>query len=183
VTYAAVDQTRQADFPTEIDFGVKNLSGNERTERQQDKLHAATLFAQGRLQYRRRNFEQSLQHFQRAWRYDQSVVSITNELIPLAINLKRDSVAARYAELALETSNLDPQALGRIAVLLTKNQRYDGALEAYQRLLASKPKNRIFPLYFINPIILNKYQEIFFYGHLFLKHRIHQLGIKEIHLI
>ncbi|MFP6588557.1 MAG: tetratricopeptide repeat protein, partial [Pirellulaceae bacterium] len=143
VTHAAVDQTRQADFPTEIDFDVKNLSGNERTERQQDKLHAATLFAQGRMQYRRRNFEQSLKHFQRAWRYDRSVVSITNELIPLAINLKRDTVAAQYAELALETGNLDPQALGRIAVLLAKNQRYDGAIEAYQTLLASKPKNRV----------------------------------------
>ena len=143
VTHAAVDQTRQADFPTEIDFDVKNLSGNERTERQQDKLHAATLFAQGRMQYRRRNFEQSLKHFQRAWRYDRSVVSITNELIPLAINLKRDTVAAQYAELALETGNLDPQTLGRIAVLLTKNQRYDGAIEAYQTLLASKPKNRV----------------------------------------
>ena len=105
-------ETPQADFPTEIDFGVKNLSDNERTERQQDKLHAATLFAQGRLQYRRRNFEQSLKHFQRAWRYDRSVVSITNELIPLALNLKRDNVAARYAKLALEVSNPDPQTLG-----------------------------------------------------------------------
>ena len=143
VITTAVDQTRQADFPTEIDFDVKNLSDNERTERQQDKLHAATLFAQGRMHYRRRNFEQSLQHFQRAWRYDRSVVSITNELIPLAINLKRDNVATRYAELALETGNLNPQALGRIAVLLTKNQRYDGAIKAYQTLLASKPKNQI----------------------------------------
>ncbi|MBT4693615.1 MAG: tetratricopeptide repeat protein [Planctomycetaceae bacterium] len=143
MTNAAVDETRQADFPAEIDFGVKNLSGNERTERQQDKLHAATLFAQGRMHYRRRNFEQSLQHFQRAWRYDRSVVSITNELIPLAISLKRDNVAARYAELALETGNLNPQALGRIAVLLAKSQRYNGAIEAYQTLLASKPKNRI----------------------------------------
>lgn len=139
----AVDQPRQADFPTEIDFDVKNLSDNERTERQQDKLHAATLFAQGRMHYRRRNFEQSLQHFQRAWRYDRSVVSITNELIPLAITLNRDNVATRYAELALETGNLNPQALGRIAVLLTKNQRYDGAIKAYQTLLASKPKNQI----------------------------------------
>ena len=143
VTNTAVAQTPQADFPTEIDFDVKNISDNERTERQQDKLHAATLFAQGRLQYRRRNFEDSLQHFQRAWRYDRSVVSITNELIPLAINLKRNIIAARYAELALETGNLDSQTLGRIAVLLTKNQQYNGAIEAYQTLLAAKPKNRI----------------------------------------
>jgi tetratricopeptide (TPR) repeat protein len=143
VTNATGAETPQADFPTEIDFDVKNLSDNERTERQQDKLHAATLFAQGRLQYRRRNFEQSLQHFQRAWRYDRSVVSITNELIPLAINLKRDNVAARYAKLALEIGNPDPQTLGRIAVVLTKNQQYDGAIKAYQTLLASKPKNRI----------------------------------------
>ena len=143
VTTAAADPARQADFPTEIDFDVKNLSVNDRTERQQDKLHAATQFAQGRMQYRRRNFEQSLQHFQRAWRYDRSVVSITNELIPLAINLKRDAVAVRYAELALESGNLDPQALGRIAVLLAKNQRYAGAIEAYQTLLASKPKTQV----------------------------------------
>jgi tetratricopeptide (TPR) repeat protein len=140
VTKSAVAQTPQTDFRTEIDFDVKNLSDNERTERQQDKLHAATLFAQGRLQYGRRNFEDSLQHFQRAWRYDRSVVSITNELIPLAINLKRDTIAGRYAELALDTGNLDPQTLGRIAILLTKNQQYDGAIAAYQTLLASKNK-------------------------------------------
>ena len=143
MTTATVAQTPPTEVPTKIAFDVKNLSDNERTERQQDKLHAATLFALGRLQYRRRNFEQSLQHFQRAWRYDRSVVSITNELVPLAINLKRDNVAARYAELALESSSSDPQTLGRIAVLLTKNQRYDGAIKAYQTLLASKPKNQI----------------------------------------
>ena len=143
MTNTTVAQTPQADYPTEIDFDVKNFVDNERTERQQDKLHAATLFAQGRLQYRRRNFEDSLQHFQRAWRYDRSVVSITNELIPLAINLKRDNIAARYAELALEAGNLDSQTLGRIAILLTNNRQYDGAIEAYQTLLESKPNNRI----------------------------------------
>ena len=105
------------------------------SEAQADKLHAATLFGQARLEQQRRQFGDALQLYQRAWRYDRSVVSISNQLIPLAMGLKRTEEAARYAALAIENNALDSQKLMQMAVVLTRNGKYDRALQAFQTIL------------------------------------------------
>lgn len=111
------------------------LEPNRLSESQADKLHAATLFGQARLEQQRRQFGDALQLYQRAWRYDRSVVSISNQLIPLAMGLKRTEEAARYAGLAIKNNALDSQALMRMAVVLTRNGKYDRALQAFQTIL------------------------------------------------
>ena len=87
------------------------LEQSRLSEGQADKLHAATLFGQARLEQQRRQFSAALQLYQRAWRYDRSVVSISNQLIPLAMGLKRTEEAARYAGLAVTNKALDSQTL------------------------------------------------------------------------
>lgn len=123
------------------DFGMPEVTAepfpqHAPTEAMADRLHAATLFGQARLEQRRRQFPEALQLYQRAWRYDRSVVSISNELIPLAMGLKRTDEAGRYAGLAIENNNsLDSQALMRIAVVLTRSGNFDKAIHAYQTIL------------------------------------------------
>jgi len=111
------------------------LEQSRLSEAQADKLHAATLFGQARLEQQRRQFGDALQLYQRAWRYDRSVVSISNQLIPLAMGLKRTEEAARYAALAIENNALDSQKLMQMAVVLTRNGKYDRALQAFQTIL------------------------------------------------
>lgn len=111
------------------------LEQSRLSEGQADKLHAATLFGQARLEQQRRQFSAALQLYQRAWRYDRSVVSISNQLIPLAMGLKRTEEAARYAGLAVTNKALDSQTLMRMAVVLTRNGKYDQALQAYRTIL------------------------------------------------
>tara|TARA_B100000945_G_scaffold319884_1_gene328248 strand:- start:93 stop:2321 length:2229 start_codon:yes stop_codon:yes gene_type:complete len=113
------------------------------SESQTDKLYATTLFGQARLEQRRRQFANALQLYQRAWRYDRSVVSISNELIPLAMGLKRSEEAARYASLAITEKTLDSQTLMRMAVVLTRNGSYERAVQAYQMILARKDDSSI----------------------------------------
>jgi len=128
-----------ADLKTEtsgLDLPLPLLS-SQRTEQQQDRLHAITLFAQGRREYGQRNYESALHKYQRAWRYDTSVMSITNELIPLAVRLGKNQVAAQYAEMALEMDNLDAQSLDRIANTLEKNDKHAAAIKAYMKKFAT----------------------------------------------
>ena len=122
------------------DFGIPEVPAepfpqNVPTEAMADRLHAATLFGQARLEQLRRQFPDALQLYQRAWRYDRSVVSISNELIPLAMGLKRTDEAGRYAGLAIEDDSLNSQALMRIAVVLTRSGNFDKAVQAYQTIL------------------------------------------------
>ncbi len=112
------------------------LQQTKLSESHEDRLHAATLFAQGRLQARRRNFNEALRFYQRAWRYDRSVLSISNELIPLAMGLKRNSEASRYAILAVQDDAQNSESLMRMAIVLTRNSQYAHAIDAYQKILA-----------------------------------------------
>ncbi len=105
------------------------------SEIDKDRLHATTLFAQARLEQRRRQFADALKLYQRAWRYDRSVVSISNELIPLAMGLKRTQEAAIYAGLEMENNALDSQTLMRMAIVFTRNNDFSKAVLAYQAIL------------------------------------------------
>lgn len=124
-----------SDFATP-EIQVEPLETGSLSETQADKLYAATLFGHARLEQRRRQFANALQLYQRAWRYDRSVVSISNELIPLAMGLQRSEEAARYAGLVISDKALDGKTLMRMAVVLTRNGKYDKAIQAYQTVLA-----------------------------------------------
>lgn len=106
-----------------------------RTEAQQDRLHAATLFAQGRILNQRGKHAEALAKFERAWRYDQDSKTVLEELVPLAVRLNRLDEAARYAIIAIEKgARLEPRTLQQLAMDRSQNQEWEDALVLYQKL-------------------------------------------------
>ncbi len=103
-----------------------------RTEADEDRIKASTLFAHGRLLFRREKFEQALRQYQRAYRFSNGSATILSEIVPLAFRLGRGDEAARYALRATEESRIDPFVLRRLAIYLTENERYGDALRLYE---------------------------------------------------
>ena len=105
---------------------------HSRSEEEADKLLASSWFLRGRLAYQREDKEQALRYYQRAWRYDQSAVSILREIVPLAFELKHNAVAARYAVIMAETSPRDSTLLRRLAQHLMDQREFGRALSLYE---------------------------------------------------
>lgn len=72
---------------------------------------------------------------QRAWQRDAELVSIVEDIFPLALALNRSGVAARYAILAAERQEVPPELLERVAAALAE-QEPDRALQLVRRLAA-----------------------------------------------
>jgi len=107
----------------------------KRTEAEEDKLTASTLFLRGRLAFQREDYERALQSYQRAWRYDPEAVSILREIVPLAFRLERNAVAARYAVIMAEIAPRDAVLLRRLAQHLMDQRDYGRALKLYEQSL------------------------------------------------
>ena len=103
-----------------------------RNDRDQDRLTAATLFAHGRLLFRQQKFVQALARYERAWRYDPAGTPILTEIVPLALRLKRNDEAVRYAIIAAENDHSDIERLRRIASLLRQQRQFPRALKIYK---------------------------------------------------
>ncbi len=75
--------------------------------------------------------------YQRALRYDPQSAQIARAIIPLAIHLKREDVAIRYALKSVELDeDLDPTLLRRLGVRLEEVGDWPQALKLFQRALA-----------------------------------------------
>lgn len=121
--------------PVELDDAPEKLKAAPASEAQQDRLHAATLFAQGRILNQRGKTAEALSKYERAWRYDQDSKTILEELVPLAARLNRTDEAARYAVIAVEKgAKLDPRVLQRLAMSLSQAQEWNDALVLYQQV-------------------------------------------------
>lgn len=105
----------------------------ERSEADEDRMLASTLFAHGRLLFRRERFEEALQQYQSAYRFSNGSSTILSEIVPLAFRLGRGDEAARYALRANEDCRLDPFVLRRLALYLTENERFEDALGLYEQ--------------------------------------------------
>lgn len=110
-----------------------------RGEREQDRVDAAALFAHGRILFQRRQFDEALRRYQRAWRYDPDAVSILPEIVSLANNLGRPDEAARYAVIAVERTELDPQILRRLGLLLSARDERKLALQLLEKAVPPSP--------------------------------------------
>ncbi len=105
------------------------------SEAQQDRVHAATLFAEGRILNQRGKTSEALAKFERAWRYDPKSTVILEELAPLALRLNRPGEAARYAVIAVEQGGkIDLRVLQRLAMYLSQEQEWKDALVLYQKV-------------------------------------------------
>jgi len=103
-----------------------------RSDRDQDRITAATLFAHGRLLFRQQKFAEALARYERAWRYDPAGTPILADIVPLALRLKRNDEAVRYAIIAAENDHSDLERLRRIASLLRQQRQFPRALKLYE---------------------------------------------------
>jgi tetratricopeptide (TPR) repeat protein len=101
-----------------------------------DRLHASALFAHGRVLYQRKEFAEAILRYQRAWQHDSTISSIPPEIVQLAINLKREDEAVRYASLSPSFPASQIARLPRIAVLLTNHGKFADAARVYRQMLA-----------------------------------------------
>ncbi len=103
-----------------------------RDEAGEDRLRASALLAQARLLFRREQFAESLQAYQRAYRYADELPMVAAEIVPLAFRIGRNDEAVAYAKHVDPARPLDPLVLNRLALELTAKQDYFRALELYR---------------------------------------------------
>jgi tetratricopeptide (TPR) repeat protein len=102
-----------------------------------EKAEALALFSAARSAELREQYADALRLYQRAFRCDPRSAEIVRAIIPLAIHLKRDGVAVRYALKSAELEeNLDPTLLRRLAVRLEEEADLTEALKLFQRALS-----------------------------------------------
>jgi tetratricopeptide (TPR) repeat protein len=118
--------------PAEASLPEPLTARQPRGEPSEDHLLASTLFAEGRLMFRRDRFDVALQRYQRAYRYSNGSATVLAEIIPLAFRLGRLDEAVRYAARLEDDAKLDPFVLRRLALHLTERESYKDALRLYR---------------------------------------------------
>lgn len=116
----------------EVDDRPEFRSKTARGEEAEDRLSAASLYLHGRLLFQREDYAGALRRYQRAWRYEPSVVAILGEIVPLAVSANRPSEAARYAVIAANDSQ-DAELLVRLGIYLTEKQDWGQAVRLYEK--------------------------------------------------
>jgi tetratricopeptide (TPR) repeat protein len=108
-------------------------------EARRDKVEAIALYSAARALEYREDYGKALRLYQRALRYDPQAVEIARAIVPLAVQLKREGVAVRYALIAAELEeDIDPILLRRLAARLDEEGDLPQALKLYQRALAMR---------------------------------------------
>ncbi|QDU31223.1 photosystem I assembly protein Ycf3 [Anatilimnocola aggregata] len=126
----------KSDADTTFDLPEVLQPAKTRSEAAEDKLTAATHYAQSRLLQQKGETLLALRHLQRAWRYDPETDFLLAEIVPLAFEAKQSEAAARYAVLAAERDPKDALLVRRLAIYLTDKQDYTRALRMYEKSLA-----------------------------------------------
>lgn len=103
-----------------------------RTELEQDRLDALALYATGRMQQQREEYDAALRSYQRAWRCDPDSLEILRQIVALAFRLNRAGEGVRYAHKLVELDPTDGGLLRQLAVQATSDGDYEKALELYE---------------------------------------------------
>lgn len=106
-----------------------------RSEAEEDRLHAAALFAAARMLEQKGEMDAALRRYQRAARYDDQALPILREIVPLAFSVGRSQEAIRYALIAVEKDPTDPALMRRLALYLAEQGQWRRSLELYELLL------------------------------------------------
>src|SRR4029077_9333079 len=93
-------------------------------------------FATGRIRQHRGDFPGALDAYQKAIERDPTAVAVYRVLIPLAIEMRRNDEAARWAAKAVELNPQDQQLLMQAAALLINREDLPGAIRVLE--MASK---------------------------------------------
>ena len=124
--HEAVTQRATADLiPTqELDDALEPLLPvQRRTEAEQDRLHAAALYAAGRLSEKKPDFSNALRYYQRAIRYAPDRTDALLRVVQLERALRRHTELARYAVLLARAGRADSLNLLRAFVYLQQEGR------------------------------------------------------------
>jgi tetratricopeptide (TPR) repeat protein len=113
-----------------------------RSEAEQDRLEALSLFGAGRMKEQRQDFAGALRSYQRAVRFDPRALPILREIVPLAYNLNRHQVAVQYALKVVELDPSDPILLRQLGLYLTEEGDVDRALRLYEKALAAADREK-----------------------------------------
>ena len=109
-----------------------------RSAEEQNQLDALALFAAGRMKEQQQDFPGALKLYQRALREDPTALPILELIVPLAFTLNRQDEAVRYALMAMELDSSNAILLRRLAMELTDQDDYAGALKLYQKARAAE---------------------------------------------
>ena len=108
---------------------------SHRSDAEQDRLEAISLFAAGRMMEHSRDYPGALRMYQRAFRFDESSVTVLREIVPLAFSLNRADEALRYAVKLAEKDSSDAALLRRLAGVLAEQGQYEKAASLYEKVL------------------------------------------------
>ena len=111
-----------------------------RSDAEQDRLEALSLFSAARLLEEQERFAEALQLYQRALRYDPTAVTVARAIVPLAVRLDRHAEAVRYALKVVQMADTDPMVLRRLGVYLTERGEWDQAVAMYEKAIAIRKK-------------------------------------------
>jgi tetratricopeptide (TPR) repeat protein len=106
---------------------------------------AEAMFSAARALAQAEDFSGALRMYQRALRYDPQSLPILQEIVQLAFSLGRPSEAVRYALKAIDMGTGDPVLLRRLAVQLTSQGDFEGALKLYEKALEMQGEKRDTP--------------------------------------
>ena len=127
-----------ADVPAKLDPWLDDLPTKleplrPRAESDEDRTLAAAQVAVGRIYFQREQLLQALHCFQRAFRYDPASIAVLTDIVPLQLALSRHDEAARYAVIGVHQQATDVDMMRRLALFLTENLDFEGALKLYQK--------------------------------------------------
>jgi len=111
-----------------------------RTPEQQDRVDAIALFSAGRSLERKERYAEALQSYQRALRLDPQSGEVARAILPVAVILKRQAVATRYA-IQMQPEDLQPVhpwLVQELADRLDKQREWAGALRLYEAVAAGR---------------------------------------------
>ncbi len=108
-----------------------------RTEAEEDRLEAFSLFAAARTHEQRQQYGEALRLYQRALRRDPQALTVVRSVISLAFRLKRGEQAVRYVLKAVQIEEPDPEQLQRLGAYLFQVGDFEGAARLYQKALAA----------------------------------------------
>jgi len=103
---------------------------------------AEAMFSAARALAQAEDFSGALRMYQRALRYDPQSLPILQEIVQLAFSLGRPAEAVRYALKAIDMGTGDPVLLRRLAVQLTSQGDFAGALKLYEKALEMQGDER-----------------------------------------
>jgi tetratricopeptide (TPR) repeat protein len=110
----------------------------QRTEAEQDRVVALTLFSTGRALENQGQKAEALRRYQRALRYDPQAETLAKAVVRLAIQLKRLDEALRIALKVQNPDAFDPELWIGLGGHLMRSGDWQGAITMYERVLAAR---------------------------------------------